>query len=70
MYVRVFNLNSDVFLYLKTYLALSSHPISAVQVEHEGFKAVLPVQSHVLMTLTEHLDLILLHVGDDLTNVT
>lgn len=52
--------------YLKPDLALAPFPLAAVQVHHEGFVTVLKVQSHALMPLTEHLDLILLHVGDDL----
>lgn len=56
--------------YLKSDLALASFPLPAVQVHHEGFVTVLPVQSHVLMSLTERLDLILLHVRDDLRRET
>lgn len=55
-----------MFLHLKAYLALSSLSLLAVQTEHERLVTVLPVESHVLMTLTERLDLILLHVGNNL----
>lgn len=55
-----------MFWYLKAYLALSSLSIPAVQIEHERLITVLPKKGHVLMTLTERLDLILLHVGYNL----
>lgn len=52
--------------YLKAYLALASLSVPAVQIVHERLITVLPKKGHVLMTLTECLDLILLHVGYNL----
>lgn len=52
--------------YLKSDLALASLPLPPVQVHHKCFVTVLPVQSHALVSLTEGLDLVLLHIRDDL----
>lgn len=60
----------SMFCYLKSYLALSSLSVPAVQIEHERLITFLPKKGHVLMTLAERLDLILLHVGYNLTKQT
>lgn len=52
--------------HLETDLALAPLPFPLMQADHEGFVALLPVQSHGLMTLTEHLDFILFHVRNNL----
>lgn len=53
---------------LKADLALAALPLAFVQADHEGLVALLPVQCHGLVTLAEDLNLILLHVGDNLRN--
>lgn len=51
---------------LEADLALAALPLALVQADHEGLVALLPVQRHGLVALAEDLDLVLLHVRDDL----
>lgn len=51
---------------LEADLALSPLPFPPMQADHEGFVALLPVQSHGFMALAERLDLVLLHVRNNL----
>lgn len=53
---------------LKADFALAAFPLALVQADHEGLVALLPVQRHGLVALAEDLNLILLHVGDNLRN--
>ena len=52
--------------YLEADLALSTLPLPPVEADHVGLVAFLPVQRHGLVALAEGLDLVLLHVRDDL----
>ena len=51
---------------LEADLALPALPLPPVEADHVGLVALLPVQRHGLVALAEGLDLVLLHVGDDL----